>query len=125
MMKSMNLKNITLSIFLLSSVFFVGCENHTRSNATKLDINPELGGIWRDDNGCTAIFEKESQTMRLISFNNANGQKFNNIELAYTKDGVMTKLIPLDKAIPFSANYLEGVMMIDKYCKAPLSKVGK
>lgn len=118
----MRLKRLICATFL-SCLAIVGCGHKSKMEQYKMKINPELKGQWSGGNKCAATFAIESNSFILLKLDNAKGTIFANVKLSYIKDGVMIKLTASDKKVPFAANYIEGVMMIDKYCTGILNKV--
>ncbi|MDQ5922019.1 MAG: hypothetical protein QG673_2078 [Pseudomonadota bacterium] len=127
MKKSLPILLIIVTFWLLE---LTGCKPTQRT--VTADINREIFGSWSDDQGCTAILlpmltadNNGIHQLILKSFKDNNHHLFKNITLTAKKYGVATqiKADAATNAIEFSGSYQEGILLIDKYCAAPLHKV--
>lgn len=85
-----------------------------------MEINPEIFGQWKSDDNCQLVLERSDDKVVLVRFD-SNNQHLHNIRLIAYKESIMTKFRAESENV-FRATFLEGVIMIDNYCKQPLHK---
>lgn len=111
-----------ISVVLLSFLF-VACEQ--KKVDKKIEVNPEIMGMWKSDDGCQLILEKNGDDIMLVKFSTANASDvgYTNLQLKAYKESIMTKFKPVENSIHLNISFFEGVVMVEQYCKQPLHKV--
>lgn len=101
-------------------VFFcISCSH--KDKLKNVEVNPEIFGQWKSDGSCQLLLEKSGDRVKLVRFD-SDDQHLQNVNLIAYKESIMTKFKSESNDI-FRASFLEGVIMVDKFCKQPLHKV--
>lgn len=109
-----------LVIYSCLSLILSAC--HQKSPKTDY-INAELFGHWVNST-CVIDITKANNHYLVTKFINHNGDNFNNLELTSHKDGIIIRFSAKDNTIQFDGSFAEGMLIINKYCNAPLHKEG-
>jgi hypothetical protein len=112
-------------LILIIVGFMLGACAHKNDEKTKLAINVEIIGSWRNESGCVASFAKADDKLVLTSFADGKEHNFSNLPLLTKKESIMSTFKSQNPEINFNGNFLEGVIIINNYCTEPLHKVDK
>ncbi len=109
-------------LVMVFSLWAVACEQ--KKVEKKIEVNPEIMGMWKSDDGCQLILEKNGNDITLVKFSTANASDvgYTNLQLKAYKESIMTKFKPVENSIHLNISFLEGVIMVEQYCKQPLHK---
>lgn len=121
-MKNKQLLNTLFTLFFVS--FILSSCNKNTPRYTSTTINPELIGKWQSMDGCYLDLAKENESLILISYNDGKGRSLQNLKLNFKTYSIETKLTNDAKSNKkFSAEYIDGAVIIESYCRSPLQKV--
>lgn len=104
-------------------LLMLGCEHKNQQSDAPANINVEMFGTWGNNSGCSATFSRDKNQLILEHFNDGKNYSLNQIILDSKKESIMTTFKSQSPQIIFSGNFLEGVIVIDKYCSEPLHKI--
>lgn len=114
----MVVKIISFALIVLS-IISNGC---SKPPLKTVAINPEILGQWRSNDGCFLHLAQQHESLLLLSFTSPDNYQLRNLPLVITPHSILTKFNAKVAAL-FSAEFLEGVIMVNQHCQQPLHKV--